>query len=348
MIPKDAAELLFQVISECYEPLAFSLFGTIICLASDKWRTTMKKTVLILIIIAALVLSLAACKSSSAAQPEENAGTDAPLVTGAPQQSLEADAEQPAAEAIETAAPLETEEDVYTMTAYRAGGEPVILKGKDGIFTTEDGTVYALGNDGMLRAEGFEDLYINDLAAKAAAPEDAVGTAPVIARQDGERFEAVIVMEGMEETVNYEHIRNESLGFEMDYDCETFSRSHEEDCERFVLAWDDPAKPEYYLELSYNPESAEYVAGAISEALSAEYELYRDDSYMLEHAGRCIYISTTSVKGGDYLPEHLQTVYVIPAGDGCIVAMEHCAIESAEGIGRRFTYMMHTLSLIEK
>ena len=103
MIPKDAAELLFQVISECYEPLAFSLFGTIICLASDKWRTTMKKTVLILIIIAALVLSLAACKSSSAAQPEENAGTDAPLVTGAPQQSLETDAEQPAAEAIETA-----------------------------------------------------------------------------------------------------------------------------------------------------------------------------------------------------------------------------------------------------
>ena len=302
----------------------------------------MKKTVLILIIIAALVLSLAACKSSSAAQPEENAGADAP------QQSLETDVEQPAAEAIEATAPSETEEDVYTMTAYRAGGEPVILKGKDGVFTTEDGTVYDLGNDGMLRADGFEDLYINDLAAKAAAPEDAVGTAPVIARQDGERFEAVIVMEGMEETVNYEHIRNEALGFEMDYDCESFSRSHEEDCERFVLAWDDPEKPEYYLELSYQPESAEYVAGAISEALSAEYELYRDDSYMLEHAGRCIYISASSVKGGGYSPEHVQTVYVIPAGDGCIVATEHCSLESAEGIGRRFTYMLHTLSLIEK
>ena len=50
----------------------------------------------------------------------------------------------------------------------------------------------------------MEDNH-NDLAAKAAAPENAVGTAPVIARQDGERFEAVIVMEGMEETVNYEH-----------------------------------------------------------------------------------------------------------------------------------------------
>lgn len=286
----------------------------------------MKKTVLTLIIIAALVLSLAACGSAPAAQPQENAG----------------------AEATEASAPSETEAAVNTMTAYRAGGEPVILKGEDGVFTTEDGTVYYLGNDGMLRAEGFEDLYINDLAAKAAAPEDAAGTAPVIARQDGERFEAVIVMEGMEETVNYEHIRNEALGFEMDYDYESFSRSGEADRERFVLVWDDPAKPEYYLELSYSPESAEYAADSISEALSAEYELYRDDSFMLERAGRCIYISTSSVKGGGYSPEHLQTVYVIPAGDGCIVATEHCSIESAEGVGRRFAYMMHTLSLIEK
>ena len=308
----------------------------------------MKKTVLTLIIIPALALLLAACGSAPAAQPQENAGADAPLVTDAPQQSLEADAEQPAAEATEAPAPSETEVAVNTMTAYRAGGEPVILKGEDGVFTTEDGTVYYLGNDGMLRAEGFEDLYINDLAAKAAAPEDAAGTAPVIERQDGERFEAVIVMEGMEETVNYEHIRNEALGFEMDYDYESFSRSSEADRERFVLVWDDPANPEYYLELSYSPESAENAAGAISEALSAEYELYRDDSFMLEHAGRCIYITTASVKGGDYSPEHLQTVYVIPAGDGCIVATEHCSIESAEGVGRRFAYMMHTLSLIEK
>lgn len=286
----------------------------------------MKKTVLTLIIIAALVLSLAACGSAPAAQPQENAG----------------------AEATEAPAPSESEAAVNTMTGYRAGGEPVILKGEDGVFTTEDGTVYYLGNDGMLRAEGFEDLYINDLAAKAAAPEDAAGTAPVIARQDGERFEAVIAMEGMEETVNYEHIRNEALGFEMDYDYESFSRSGEADRERFVLVWDDPAKPEYYLELSYSPESAEYAADSISEALSAEYELYRDDSFMLERAGRCIYISTSSVKGGGYSPEHLQTVYVIPAGDGCIVATEHCSIESAEGVGRRFAYMMHTLSLIEK
>lgn len=305
----------------------------------------MKKTLFTMLIAAALVLSLAACGSAPAAQPQENAATEAPLVTDAPQQSAEADAEQPAAEATEAPAPSEEEAAVNTATAYRAGGEPVILTGEDGVFTTEDGVVYQLGNDGMLRADGYEDLYINDLAAKAAAE----GTAePAVARQDGERFEAVIVMEGMEETVNYEHIRNEALGFEMDYDYETFSRSSETDRERFVLVWDDPANPEDYLELSYSPESAEYAAGAISEALSAEYELYRDDSYMLEHAGRCIYINASSVKGGGYSPEHVQTVYVIPAGDGCIVATEHCSLESAEGVGRRFTYMLHTLSLIEK
>ena len=39
-------------------------------------------------------------------------------------------------------------------------------------------------------------------------------------RQDGERFETTIILEGMEEKVRYEHIRDEALGFEMDYDYE--------------------------------------------------------------------------------------------------------------------------------
>ena len=58
-------------------------------------------------------------------------------------------------------------------------------------------------------------------------------------RQDGERFEAVIMMEGMEETVRYEHIRREDLGFAMDYDYENFVRQSEGDRERFVSNWDD-------------------------------------------------------------------------------------------------------------
>jgi hypothetical protein len=43
----------------------------------------------------------------------------------------------------------------------------------------------------------------------------------------------------------------------------------------------------------------------------------------------------------------LQTVYIIPSGEGCLVATAHCTIESAEGFGARFSYMMNTLTLIE-
>ena len=43
-------------------------------------------------------------------------------------------------------------------------------------------------------------------------------------RQVGERFEGTIILEGMDETVKYEHIRNDTLGFERDYDYENFGR----------------------------------------------------------------------------------------------------------------------------
>lgn len=326
-------------------PLAFFLCGTIMSLASNKWRTTVKKTVLTLILIAALVLSLAACGSAPAAQPQENAGADEPLVTDAPQQSLEADAEQPAAEATEAPAPSETEVAVNTMTAYRAGGEPVILKGEDGVFTTEDGTVYYLGNDGMLRAEGFEDLYINDLAAKAAAPEDAAGTAPVIERQDGERFEAVIVMEGMEETVNYEHIRNEALGFEMDYDYESFRRYTDAERERFVSTWDDPGNIEDYMDVTRSAEDAETVAAALTEELSRDFELTRV-TRKLERAGSCIRIEASVIKGTNQMTDQLQAFYIIPAPDGCRIATTHAFITESEGFFWRFDYMLNTLSVI--
>ena len=165
-------------------------------------------------------------------------------------------------------------------------------------------------------------------------------------RQDGERFEAVILLEGMEETVRYEHVRNDVLGFEMDYDCESFLRRSETDRERFVSVWDDPGAPENYLEVKYSPQDAETVAAAIGEALSEEYEISRYDSFPLERAGGCIRIDASEVKGGGYMPDHLQAVYIIPAADDCRVAAAHYAIEGAEGFGRRFHYMMETFSVI--
>lgn len=167
-------------------------------------------------------------------------------------------------------------------------------------------------------------------------------------RQDGERFEAIIILEGMEETVHYEHIRNDTLGFEMDYDYESFVRRSEAECECFLSVWDNPDNPENYLEVRYSREDAETVAAATCQLLSAEYEVRRDDAFQLERAGSCIRISADEVKGGGRMPDHLQTVYIIPAGDSCRIATEHSEIVESEGFGHRFRYMMDTFSPITR
>ena len=166
----------------------------------------------------------------------------------------------------------------------------------------------------------------------AANPGDGAGSSgqggsseaeAVPGRQDGERFESVIIMEGMEETVKYEHIRNDSLGFEMDYDYELFERQSGSDRERFVSRYDDPNDPENYLEVSRIPRDAETAAAAVSAVLSLDYEISRDDSFPLERSGSCIRIDASAEKGGLNMPEHLRAVYIIPAADGCRGALLH-------------------------
>ncbi len=166
------------------------------------------------------------------------------------------------------------------------------------------------------------------------------------ARQDGERFEDVIILEGMEETVHYEHVRNDEIGFEMDYDYELFVRHSEADREWFVSVWDDPDNPENYIEVKYNPQDAESIAESIGALLSNNYDISRNDSFALESAGSCIRIDASADVGGLTMPDHLQMVYIIPADDGCRVATAHYAIEASEGFGRRFHYFMDTFSAI--
>jgi len=166
-------------------------------------------------------------------------------------------------------------------------------------------------------------------------------------RQDGERFETVIMLEGMEETVRYEHVRNDALGFEMDYDYESLTRQSFATCERFISLWDDPEQPENYLGVRSDTGDAELVADDIIADLSNEYEVtaeYRE----LAHAGRCIYLDASVIKGSDQLADQLQAVYVIPAPDGCRVATAHYSIEAAEGFGHRFAYMINTMTVMER
>lgn len=166
-------------------------------------------------------------------------------------------------------------------------------------------------------------------------------------RQDGERFEDVIILEGTEETVRYEHIRNDKLGFEMEYDYEAFVRYRESDREYFISAYDDPDNPEAYLEVKYSPEDAETVSASLSGALANDYDIV-NESISLDRAGSCIRIDASDSKGDGGMPDFLQTVYVIPAADGCRVATVHCSFESTEGFGRRVSYIMNTLVVIAR
>ena len=177
--------------------------------------------------------------------------------------------------------------------------------------------------------------------------EETPETAAPDERQDGERFEAVIMMEGMEETVRYEHIRREDLGFAMDYDYENFVRQSDGERERFVSDWDDPANPENYLEVSYDTGNANLVADAISATLSQEYDLSSAERE-LDNGVNCVRIEASVVKGTNQMADLLQEIYIIPAGSGSIVARACYAIEGAEGFGRRFAYMVRSLNVLER
>lgn len=164
-------------------------------------------------------------------------------------------------------------------------------------------------------------------------------------RQDGERFEAVIFLEGMEETVPYEHIVNKALGFEMDYDYESFVRHSDPERERFISVWDDPGNPENFLEVTHSAEDADTAAAKVRAELSQTYDLL-ESTRALDRAGECIYIEASVLKGTNTMADRLQAVYIIPAPDGCFIAAAHYAIEAAEGFGRRFAYMLHTFSVL--
>ena len=284
----------------------------------------MKKTLVALTIITALLLALAGC--GKARTPES-----------------EAPAAEPQEAASETPGPQNTEtgteaQAAYYMIAYRADGSTAILVDcGNGIWTDANGFPYKLGEDGTLQAMFSGNLYTE--VPSAVEPE--------IIRQDGDRYEGVIMLEGVEQTVPYEHIANKTAGFEMDYDYEKFVRHSEADRERFILAWDDPENPEYYLEVTYSPEDAETVAAAISEELSKDYEINRS-SFALDRAGSCIRIDASEVKGGGYTADQMQTVNIIPTDDGCLIATAHYGIESSDLIGARFRAMENTLSVIDR
>ena len=166
-----------------------------------------------------------------------------------------------------------------------------------------------------------------------------------VSRQPGERYEGTVILEGMEETVHYEQIRNDTIGFEMGYDYENCVRFTEADRERIISQWEDPDHPEIYLEITHSADDAEKTAAAILEALSSSYHPTRNTA-ALDRAGSCIEIDADADKEGLMSIRELQMVYIIPADDGCLVAWGHYTMESADGWGARFRNMMNTFKAL--
>ena len=245
-------------------------------------------------------------------------------------------------------------------------GEPVyetsVSGGDSAVFTAEPGE-YTVEVIAQSKLTGTAQICLKaaDGTAAAADPSEAAPAAPDpsetapseaapataaesdLALQPGEHFEGTVALEGTEQTVHYEAIRNDALGFEMGYDYENFVRRSEADCERFISAWDNPDDPEIYLEITHSPVDAETTATSITETLSAQYDVSRWD-YTLDRAGDCIDLRGEVDKEGEMSIWELQMVYIIPADDGCFVAWGHYTQESAEGSGARFRGMMHTFA----
>ena len=186
---------------------------------------------------------------------------------------------------------------------------------------------------------------VNNESAGLTEPVESSEADIIIGRQNGDRFEDVIILEGMEETVRYEHVRNDTIGFEMDYDYESFVRRSDTNRDCFISIYDNSYKPENYLEVTTYTENADAVAASFTDALSQTYELLKG-TRTLDRAGDCIWIEASELKGSNRMADQLQVVYIIPTDDGWIVARIHCAAEASEGFGRHCAYMVNTIAAI--
>ena len=227
--------------------------------------------------------------------------------------------------------------------------ETSVSGGDSAVFTAEPGE-YTVGVIVQSKITGTariftEEAFGTEAAADPSAAAPATAAESDLALQPGEHFEGTVPLEGTEQTVHYEAIRNESLGFEMGYDYENFVRQSEADYERFISAWDNPDDPEIYLEITHSSDDAETTAASIAETLSAQYDVSRWE-YTLDRAGDCIDLRGEVDKEGLMSIWELQMVYIIPADDGCFVAWGHYTQESAEGCGARFRGMMHTFAVL--
>ncbi len=198
---------------------------------------------------------------------------------------------------------------------------------------------------GIIDEEQRTEETLNVRDYMSAKPEGSSEEESTSGRKDGERFESEIMMEGMIETVEYEHAVSKSMGFELDYEYDSLLRNSGSDEESFMSKYDDPKDPYNYLLVKLSEIDAESTLAELKESLAGDFDEVTTEETELEGTGKCQCLIALGVKNKELPDGALKRVYIIPTGKGCIIAEANYTIESAEGFGTRFVNMINTLTL---
>lgn len=162
----------------------------------------------------------------------------------------------------------------------------------------------------------------------------------------GEPFETTISLEGMEEPVMAQNVVS-SLGYTMDYFCEDFTIEPGKTSDLFRWNYDAAELPQNAMIVTRRTESADTAAAAMKTELEGKYVSVEQGVYDL--GGEvCAALYASDAKEGSGLPAWTYcNVFVLPAGEGCLVVEQRYAYEAADGIGARVYAMLATLGVID-
>jgi hypothetical protein len=190
-------------------------------------------------------------------------------------------------------------------------------------------------NDYKLQ-ENSSDIPSNDMDNKDSGANEAL-----------DNYKGIIMLEGMEEEVNYRVYKSE-YGYLMSYDVDRFTVTSENGTDTYMA---ENMNPDLYTYVFINITRSEYVDGKKTELPIGN--LYVDDSELNKT------LSTNypndNVKINDYDAIHFKSiegddwnslvkhVYIIPLEKNYYTITTHYFLEASEGYGVRIKAMLDTL-----
>ena len=114
-----------------------------------------------LVLVSCMMLSLVACGGSD--ETDNDKGSTTAVTTQATTAAAETTTAAATEAQTEAATEVTTAETVSNsiVAYYEDGTSETLVDNGDGTYSTSSGTLYYLGDDGVLRARGASDLYVN-------------------------------------------------------------------------------------------------------------------------------------------------------------------------------------------